>query len=148
VSEQTTLGLATEQIDLDALRAPVDSESAEATYNPDIFEFRHRLELACAEVDALRAVVERVRALHRPWHEINGVRHDHRVLVGWDEAPADHVCIVSDWYRCSPGEEHWVLACAECRRITEDGDPASPLWPCATIRALDGDAAAREGGQR
>jgi hypothetical protein len=90
------------------------------------------------DADALRAAVERVRALHVPWYEVNGVHREHRVLAAWEEAPADHVCVIGDgWDRCSPDEGHYVLACAECRWTTEDGDPAHPLHPCPTIRALD-----------
>lgn len=79
-----------------------------------------------------RALAEAVLALHKPWYEVNGQRHDHTVYVFGDEVPADHVCRVGQ-DPCSPEvEEHQAIACVECRWSDEDGSPASPLWPCPT----------------
>lgn len=88
------------------------------------------------------SLAERLRELHKPWYEIQGVRHDHLVIVHPDDLAKighEHVCrIGSTWDNCDPeNEEHQALACIECRQTTEDGDPAYPIWPCATIRAVD-----------
>lgn len=99
--------------------------------------FMRRCDEYGREAKALAATVQRVRELHRPWYEIDGVRHDHCVAVGNDDVPADHICRTGGWDACLPDyEEHYVLACVECRQNTEDGEHGSPLWPCDTIRAL------------
>jgi hypothetical protein len=83
-----------------------------------------------------------VAALHVPWYEIAGVRHEHRVLVAWDEAPDDHVCVIGRTATvmdvCDPGDTHAVLACAECRASGgDDTDVAHyPFYPCATAAVL------------
>jgi hypothetical protein len=85
---------------------------------------------------AAQAAVERVRALHRPWYEINGVRHEHTVTVPCSEfAGCD-----GDGHRdcdASDGEGHEAPACSECRWSDGDVD-GFLLWPCPTVRALDG----------
>ncbi len=78
-------------------------------------------------------LAEAILALHKPWYEVNGVRHAHRVLVAREDVPKDHVCHIGGLDACSP-EDHYVDACNECRWTIEDCDPASPLWPCPTAR--------------
>ncbi len=78
--------------------------------------------------------------LHRPWYEISGKRHEHRVYVHTDDLDAapNHVCVIGEaaglHEPCEPGEMHLVEACIECRQVTEDGDPAFPIWPCPTAQ--------------
>lgn len=95
------------------------------------------------DYDAQYDVTKAVEALHRPWYEIDGVRHDHTVLVTGKDVPADHVCRIGPEHQACityPGypdeTEHEVLACVECRQTTQDGEPGHPLWPCPTIRAV------------
>jgi hypothetical protein len=77
--------------------------------------------------------------LHKPWYEINGVRIDHTVVFG-NDVPEGHVCRVGTRFdSCEPAiEEHYVLACVECRGTTEDGEPGYSLWPCPTARLAAG----------
>lgn len=122
--------------------------------------YEDRLAAVRAQRDQARAALDRVRALHRPWYEIDGVRHDNRVVVYGDDVPADHVCVKAGdradqfaFEQCTieddeDDSEHYVLACYECRCTTEEGEPGYLLWPCATARALDGPAPVEDGGQR
>lgn len=132
-------------IDTAALRAEFDvcgacDYGADVGCSCSIRDPRLVIVALCDEVDRLTAVLDGVRALHRPWYEINGVRHDHRIPVCGDAVPADHVCIDL----CLPhgdtedpeDAEHEVLACYECRWPTDEGEAGYLLWPCATARAL------------
>lgn len=95
-----------------------------------------------SSTDSAATLAERLRELHKPWWETNGVRHDHTVCIYSDDVGKvghDHVCRVGfEWDNCDPeNEQHYALACIECRQTTEDGDPSFPIWPCATIRAVE-----------
>ena len=68
--------------------------------------------------------IDKVRGLHRPWYEINGVRHEHTVTAPCYED--DCAC---------DGEGHEVPACSECRWSDGDVD-GYLLWPCPTARLL------------
>jgi hypothetical protein len=85
-----------------------------------------------ATIAGLRAVLD----LHRPWYEVGGVRTDFTALAY--EVGSDHVCRTGDAYdSCSPeDDEHYILACAECRAATEEGTEGYHLWPCDTVRAI------------
>lgn len=101
---------------------------------------RNLLPVLLDEVEALRKVVQDVRALHVPWYEVNGVRYEMRAYS--NEAPEGHVCVKPGESpygdECNAEEEaHYVLACAECRCVVEDGEVAGYwLWPCDTARLL------------
>lgn len=87
-----------------------------------------------AENQRLQDCLDAVAALHRPWYEVNGKRYDH--VVYSDQPFEDHVCR-TDSDACDPDNgEHWVLACHECRGITDDDVPGYSLWPCPTTAAL------------
>lgn len=94
--------------------------------------------------------VEAVQALHRPWYEVNGKRHDHLVTVCGSDLPDGHVFRVEgpEYDRCDPIDRenpedslHSVPACYECRCATDEGEPGYLLWPCDTARALGSGAA-------
>lgn len=91
----------------------------------------------------LAGLAARILELHRPWFQAGGTRVEHRVTVCVDDAaelPAGHECVRDEdrLLRCFPEEgEHQVLACVECRCVTEDYDPTSRLWPCPTALAVD-----------
>ncbi len=97
-----------------------------------------------SERDALAAKVARVAALHVPWFEIDGVRHDFTVIAFGSDVPADHVCrIGAEHQQCTvypdapEDSEHQVLACAECRGACEDYDVVGhPFWPCTTAAVV------------
>lgn len=94
------------------------------------------------ERDEVAEALERVLALHVPWYEVSGVRHEQRVIVGWSDAPKGHICVIgagSDV--CDPDETHAVLACSECRVAVPDYEYGLSFWPCPTVRAaaLDGE---------
>lgn len=87
--------------------------------------------------------IQAVEALHVPWYEVNGVRHDNLVHVSGEDVPADHICRVGpEFQRCEldpvyPEDSvHVVPACSECRAVTEDGEPGYKLWPCRTRLAV------------
>lgn len=89
------------------------------------------------------AAARAIAALHVPWYEVNGVRHDHTVTAFGDDVPADHVCRIGPEHQTchiypeSPEDsEHEVLACAECRQVTSDGETGYLFWPCPTARIL------------
>ncbi len=84
---------------------------------------------------ALEAQNAAALALHKPQVVMpSGGRYEHTVRVECGEGVCDGTyeqpCAESD------DGEHELPACWECRQVTEDGDAASPLWPCPTARAL------------
>lgn len=86
------------------------------------------------DFDALQAAVRAVLDKHVPWYEVNGLRHDHSVVVPCTEF-AD--CDGDEHRDCdaSDGDGHEVPACSECR--WSDGDlDGYLLWPCPTVRAI------------
>jgi hypothetical protein len=82
-----------------------------------------------------RALADAILALHRPWYEVAGKRYDHTVYVGDADRPSDHVCRIGGLDACGP-EEHYLLACIECRQTTDDGEDGLLLWPCPTARLV------------
>jgi hypothetical protein len=136
--------------EIDYLRQDLDQARAETNRLRIVDATRWaRMERVWAVNDDLRAELAdakrrlgAVAALHVPWYEIAGVRHEHRVLVAWDEAPDDHVCVIGRTATvmdvCEPGDTHAVLACAECRASGgDDTDVAHyPFYPCATAAVL------------
>lgn len=81
-------------------------------------------------------LIDELLALHRPWYKTrpDGDRIDHVVLVMSEDLDDTHVCRVGV-DSCTPADdEHYALACVECRWSDEDGNPAFPLWPCPTAR--------------
>lgn len=84
--------------------------------------------------DGLRAAV---LALHRPWYEAGGVRHDNTVTVSCPDFPG---CDGTSERHCPDGEDdgHEVLACYECRCIVDYDLDGFLLWPCPTARAAAG----------
>jgi hypothetical protein len=91
-----------------------------------------------------QALVAAVEELHRPWYEVDGVRHDHTVNVPcYEFAGCDgdvhHDCDASD------GDGHEVPACSECRWSDGDVD-GYLLWPCPTIRTVRALLAAHTAG--
>ena len=50
-------------LDLAAVAAPTDSESGDATHNPDVWELRRRITDLSAELGAAREVVKAAAAL-------------------------------------------------------------------------------------
>lgn len=88
----------------------------------------------------LTAALRAVLALHVPWYEINGVRHDHTVTAtcaDFDRCDGDAE------HECDDPDEHERLACNECRDVFEDID-GYLFWPCPTVTAI-ASAVAEEG---
>jgi len=83
-------------------------------------------------------LAEKILELHKPWYEINGVRHNQYVTVMADEVPEGHVCIEIGFDRCQvepdapEDSEHSIPACVECRPNTVDGLAGHLFWPCPT----------------
>lgn len=93
-------------------------------------------ELAILEPKAV-AALDRIRAMHQPTYEVDGVERRHYVQVGSDVG-SDHVCVIDGDDRCDPEyDDHIALACVECRFATEDGLAGYAFWPCPTARACD-----------
>lgn len=91
-------------------------------------------------LDGAQELAREILGLHRPWYEINGVRHDNVVMAYFDDdtVPQDHRCITEGPERCD-ADEHYALACVECRAIIADGDmEGSLLWPCPTAQLVTG----------
>ena len=86
------------------------------------------LSLVREQADAL----EQVRALHRPWYEIHGVRHDYTVMANCEDFDG---CNGTADRECDDPDDHERLACVECRHVFEDMD-GNLFWPCPTARAL------------
>lgn len=89
--------------------------------------------IVTAERDTALAAIDRVRALHQP-QTLTG-------LIGGD--CADETCGHEDY--CPT--DSTAVVCAECNRVAEAGNPyygenglEASLYPCPTIRALDGEA--------
>jgi hypothetical protein len=122
---------------IEEARSYVHPDSAHALYL--IGALADALESANALLAARDQALDEIKALHKNWYEVGGVRHEMRVYSA--EPPAGHVCL-------NPGDspygdvcdaedgEHYVLACVECTAATDDGEPGYRLWPCATERVL------------
>lgn len=98
-------------------------------------------EKPASALSANRRLADAILDLHKPWYEAGGKRYENRVpIMDEDRAkiPADHVCVVRSQYGldepCTPGEEHQVEACAECRVAVDDGEPGYLIYPCPTAR--------------
>lgn len=106
-------------------------------------DFRDHMSDAADEVlSVVREALGPVRALHVPWYESSGVRHDFTVIsYGPDNLPEGHDCETAGCLDRDDPEstEHQVLACSECRGSNPEYDDLTchPFWPCPTIRAID-----------
>lgn len=87
-----------------------------------------------AELREKTAAIARVKSLHVPWYEVDGVRHDNLVSVGCEQYPG---CEGTADNECQYDEQHEVPACYECRCVI-DYLPGYLFWPCPTVRALSG----------
>jgi hypothetical protein len=127
-----------------------EAAAARESVSPDAAMAVVRMASLMRELTTVLAAIGLVKALHVPWYEIAGVRHEFRVMVGWDEAPDDHVCVIgrspTRMDVCDPSVEHAVLACAECRASGGDDIDVAyhPFWPCKTYAVID--ACTADGG--
>lgn len=158
VADSELAGLRAERDDFERAWERSEEESAKLRASNDRWRARvARIEdlarLGTAAVRREEELREGIEARHWPWYEVNGIRHDHTVMVYGADVPKGHVCRVdgNDYDRCvidpefPEDGEHVVLACYECRCPTDDGDPGYLLWPCATAALLASSPAATTG---
>jgi len=79
-------------IDLEAMRAPTDSESGDAQYNSDVWELRSRVEALVAELRPAREVVVLARDHYETTHGPGGASYP---LPGLGQALDDYDRAVS-----------------------------------------------------
>lgn len=122
------------------VQAIIDARAA-GDFSPLLPKLRAAL-AAIPERPEPEGLAAKLRELHKPWWEHNGVRHyQYCVTVG--EPRQGHECITEGIDQCriedNPDDsEHSDLACVECRPSYSDSDePGWLYWPCPTIALLD-----------